>query len=204
MKNLLSENMLRFGTKNLTPNQQRELVAKSIMETINQHGLANVIKKKLNEQPDPAELKASGMDGGTMKQIGALTKQGGVGQKNLGIAMKIAGQIMGATRGAFNHDPNKIASALKLIKQNGGKTVYDSLLWYVSKSADFKQKEGQNFPLVIQWIGDYFGKQTTSYDEEPSSSQKWLQAYESILQVYNRNEISALKSQSDWTLGGTE
>ena len=50
MKNLLSENMLRFGTKNLTPNQQRELVAKSIMETINQHGLANVIKKKLNEQ----------------------------------------------------------------------------------------------------------------------------------------------------------
>ena len=182
MKNLLSENMLRFGTKNLS----------------------EVQKKKLTEQSVGADLKASGWSGKDIKRVGVLDKQGGVGQKNLGIAMKIAGQIMGATRGAFNHDPNKIASALKLIKQNGGKTVYDSLLWYVSESADFKQKEGQNFPLVIQWIGDYFGKQTTSYDEEPSSSQKWLQAYESILQVYNRNEISSLKSQSDWTLGGTE
>ena len=179
MKNLLSENMLRFGTKNLSESQ----------------------KQKLSEQSAGADLKASGMSGKDIKRVGVLDKGLGVGQKNLGIAMKIAGQIMGATRGAFNHDPNKIASALKLIKQNGGKTVYDSLLWYVSKSADFKQKEGQNYPLVIQWISEYFDKQTTDY-EDVGSDTKWLQAYESILQVYNPDEIFGMKSQTDWTLGG--
>ena len=182
MKNLLSENMLRFGTKNLSESQ----------------------KQKLSEQSaDPAELKASGWSGRDIKRLGALDKQLGTGQKNLGIAMKIAGQIMAATRGAFNHDPNKIASALKLIKQYGGKAVYDSLLWYVSKSADFKQKEGQNYPLVIQWINEYFDTQTTDY-EDIGTDTKWLQAYESILQVYNPDESFSVKSQSDWTLGGTK
>jgi len=50
MKSLLSENMLRFGTKNLTAASKQELIVKSIMETIDQHGLRNVIKKQLNEQ----------------------------------------------------------------------------------------------------------------------------------------------------------
>jgi hypothetical protein len=180
MKNLLSENMLRFGTKNLSESQ----------------------KQKLSEQSaDPAELKASGMDGGTMKQIGAVDKQLGTSQKNLGIAMKIAGQIMGATRGAFNHDPNKIASALKLIKQYGGKPIYDSLLWYVSKSADFKQKLGENYPLVMTWISEYFDKQTTDY-EDIGTDTKWLEAYQSILSVYNSKEQYSIKSQTDWTFGG--
>jgi hypothetical protein len=49
MKNTLSENMMRFGTKNLSESAQKELVLKSIMETINQHGLSNVIRKKLTE-----------------------------------------------------------------------------------------------------------------------------------------------------------
>lgn len=47
MKNLLSENMLRFGTKNLSEAAQRELVLKSIMETINEHGLHNAVKRQL-------------------------------------------------------------------------------------------------------------------------------------------------------------
>ena len=53
MKNLLSENMLRFGTKNLSESQQKELVVKSIMETIDQHGLRNVIYRRLSEQKIP-------------------------------------------------------------------------------------------------------------------------------------------------------
>lgn len=53
MKNLLSENMLRFGTKNLSESAKQELVVKSIMETINQHGLSSVIRKKLAEQAYP-------------------------------------------------------------------------------------------------------------------------------------------------------
>jgi hypothetical protein len=50
MKNILSENMLRFGTKNLSGRAKRELVVKSIMETINQHGVGNDIRRKLSEQ----------------------------------------------------------------------------------------------------------------------------------------------------------
>lgn len=63
MKNLLSENMLRFGTKNLSEVAKKELTLKSIMETINEHGLHNAVKRKLNEavsgQPD-ASLKLVG------------------------------------------------------------------------------------------------------------------------------------------------
>lgn len=58
MKNLLSENMLRFGTKNLSEAAQRELVVKSIMETINAHGLHGAVRQRLMEQAkqDPAWL----------------------------------------------------------------------------------------------------------------------------------------------------
>jgi hypothetical protein len=46
-KNLLSENMIRFGTKNLSERQERELVVKAIMETINQHGLHGEVRSRL-------------------------------------------------------------------------------------------------------------------------------------------------------------
>jgi hypothetical protein len=52
MKNLLSENLLRFGVKNLTESQKKELIVKSIMETIDQHGLHYDIQHRLMEQ-DP-------------------------------------------------------------------------------------------------------------------------------------------------------
>ena len=55
MKNLLSENMLRFGTKNLSEAAQRELTLKSIMETINEHGLHNEIRSRLTEAPSTYE-----------------------------------------------------------------------------------------------------------------------------------------------------
>jgi len=50
MKNILSENMQRFGTKNLTEAAKKKLIVKSIMETIDQHGLHKQIKSALNEQ----------------------------------------------------------------------------------------------------------------------------------------------------------
>ena len=61
MKNTLSENMMRFGTKNLSESAQKELIVKSIMETINQHGLQGIVKQRLTEQwnktmGDPAWL----------------------------------------------------------------------------------------------------------------------------------------------------
>jgi len=58
MKNLLSENMLRFGTKNLSEAAQRDLTLKSIIEIINEHGLHNAVRSQLMEQikEDPAWL----------------------------------------------------------------------------------------------------------------------------------------------------
>ena len=47
MKNLLSENMLRFGTKNLSESTQKELIVKSIMQTINEHGLQSAVRRSL-------------------------------------------------------------------------------------------------------------------------------------------------------------
>lgn len=49
MKNLLSENMLRFGTKNLSESQKKELTLKSIMKTIKEHGLTESVKSLLSE-----------------------------------------------------------------------------------------------------------------------------------------------------------
>ena len=203
MKNLLSENMLRFGTKNLTPNQQRELVAKSIMETINQHGLANVIKKKLTEQSlSPAELKASGMDGGTMKQIGAVDKQLGTSQKNTGVAQKIAGQLMSALSGADSEE--EVLTALQMIPKYGGQKIYDSLIWVLKNNKNIKSKFGKNYNLVSSMISDN-GISFTGADGKSGGNatpttnpfsklkmgltdQEWIPKYKEILDKYSSME----------------
>lgn len=50
MKNILSENMLRFGVKNLSESNKKKLTLESILQTINEHGLTEDIKRLLNEQ----------------------------------------------------------------------------------------------------------------------------------------------------------
>ena len=70
MKNLLSENLLRFGVKNLSESQKKELIVKSIMETIEQHGLHYDIKHRLMEQPDaPAPADANYKTLGTVNVV---------------------------------------------------------------------------------------------------------------------------------------
>ena len=63
MKNTLSENMLRFGTKNLSVSAQKELIVKSIMETIDQHMLHGIVRHRLTEAPTPYDpwLEKAGM-----------------------------------------------------------------------------------------------------------------------------------------------
>lgn len=56
MKNLLSENMLRFGTKNLSEAAQKELTLKSILETIDQYGLRKEVRRALNESMEPWQI----------------------------------------------------------------------------------------------------------------------------------------------------
>ena len=77
MKNLLSENMMRFGTKNLTEAAKKELTLKSILETIDQYGLQKEVRKALAEQiagNDPSWLKAS-------SATYAASQAGGLAQK---------------------------------------------------------------------------------------------------------------------------
>jgi hypothetical protein len=56
MKNILSENMLRFATKNLSESAKKDLIVKSIMETIDQHGLHREVRTKLTEQAEPTSF----------------------------------------------------------------------------------------------------------------------------------------------------
>ena len=181
MKNLLSENMLRFGTKNLTEKQQTELVVKSIMETINQHGLQNVIKRKLNEQAegrfDTPEFKTAA--GKLDKQMGTHLKQGGVVEK-------IVGMLAKAINGVLT-DKQMIADALKLIPRNGGKVIYDQLLAYVQKNPQTHKLFGKYYPTVMALIQDEMGRPEYG-SEDWSGNLKWLNAYRSILNPYNDKE----------------
>ena len=172
MKNLLSENMMRFGTKNLSEAAQKELVVKSIMETIEQHGLSNVIRKKLSEQADP---------------------------KYLGYAQKIAGMLMTALSGA--DDEQGVLTALQMIGKYGGKPVYDNLLQIVKTSANVKKQFGRNFNLVSSMIKEG-GISNPGYDASQSArlsnpisklgagltDEEWTSKYRSILMKYNTDE----------------
>ena len=87
MKNLLSENMMRFGTKNLTEAAKKELTLKSILETIDQYGLQKEVRKALSEQGDP----------------------------NAGLAQKIVGMMWAGLSYIGGTDEAKIINALKMI-----------------------------------------------------------------------------------------
>jgi len=173
MKNLLSENMMRFGTKNLTEAAQTELVVKSIMETIEQHGLTNVIRKKLSEQ---------------------------AGSKAVGYAQKIVGMLMVAL-GSVNSDEPKVLAALKLIKAGGGKVCYDEIIKIIRTSPKVKSQFGRNFKLIstlikVGGIGEWGRDDTQSADvHNPLSGlglgitdEEWTKQYKAILMVYNTEE----------------
>jgi hypothetical protein len=174
MKNLLSENMMRFGTKNLSEAAQTELVVKSIMETIKQHGLTNVIREKLAEQVDTA--------------------------KATGTAQKIVGMLMVAL-GSVNSDEQKVLNALKLIKAGGGKVCYDAIIKIIRTSPKVKSQFGRNFNLVstlikVGGIGEHGRDDTQSADvHNPLSGlglgitdEEWTKQYKAILMVYNTEE----------------
>lgn len=173
MKSLLSENMMRFGTKNLTEAAQKELVVKSIMETIEQHGLSNVIRKKLAEAaPDP---------------------------KYLGYAQKVLGMLMTALGGA--DDEQGVLTALQLIPKYGGQPVYDNLLQLVKTSKNVKSQFGYNFNLVSSMIKSG-GISNPGYDATQSArksnplsklgmgitDEEWTPKYSAILMKYNTKE----------------
>jgi hypothetical protein len=76
MKNLLSENMLRFGTKNLTESAKRKLVFESIMQTIKEHGLQSAVHRSLLTEGDKIIGGYNYGDLANRKQYYAMMKAG--------------------------------------------------------------------------------------------------------------------------------
>lgn len=76
MKNLLSENMMRFGTKNLSESQKRDLTLESIMQTIEEYGLHGEVKAKLLEQVLDLTQNIKDLNLLFVKNMGSMQKNG--------------------------------------------------------------------------------------------------------------------------------
>lgn len=142
MKNLLSENMLRFGTKNLSEAAQRELVLKSIMETINEYGLHGAIRQRLTEQEYPKAGEVIVVNGGT-KEIPVPTDT-----KTNAEASRIIGGLIKAFAGGGTDD----AAASKLIYAINSSSLYAAVVWKLRNSSIVKREMGQNFDLVGEFL----------------------------------------------------
>ncbi len=167
-KNLLSENMLRFGTKNLSERQQRELVVKSIMETINQHGLHGEVRRRLTEADAPSKknwafeddvkwqdakklgvkFRARTLDPttGSPTEYGPLVYQSDTSVTEASTVLQGIIKVLGTTG---TSDPAALAAALKKINANN----YYALLWKVRYGSSFRSITKSNgYNTVTDWI----------------------------------------------------
>jgi hypothetical protein len=186
MKNLLSENMLRFGTKNLSESQQKELVVKSIMETINQHGLTNVIRRKLDEQ------NVTGQSGIAVP-AGQQQKATGAGQQVQGIALKIVGLLIkamaGFTMSSGVTDEQGILKAVYMIKN---KDIYSAVLREVQRGAAVKKEYGKNYPTIGSWIStDLTAPSANSFRDAMSNDTNIVYEINRHLRQFNPKESVA-------------
>jgi len=188
MKNLLSENMLRFGTKNLSDSDQRKLVFESIMQTIDEYGLHGAVRRNLSEQvPVKADKNFYGY---AQKVYNEIDK--GLGGKMFGMA----------------DDEDKVLAAVKSIdtiagKENGAQ-VYANLLQLVKKSPVLKAKYGRNYNLVATFIsyngiavstGKAAGRSTPTRTNPifgkrggPQANDPYIDKMKAILGKYNSTE----------------
>ena len=194
MKNLLSENMLRFGTKNLSESQQKELVVKSIMETINQHGLTNVIRRKLNEQDVTGQS-------GIAVPAGQQQKATGAGQQVQGLALKIVGLLMkamgGFTMSSGVTDEQGILKAVYMIKN---KDIYSAVLREVQRGAAVRKEYNQNFPTIGAFIStDLTAPSAGGFRDALSNDAKTVYEIQRHLKQFNDKEATAIESDTDIT-----
>ena len=155
MKNTLSENMLRFGTKNLSESGQKELIVKSIMETINQHGLHGAVRKRLTEADAPAAGYAFPNDYkfDDAKKLGVKFKKDAgpfVAQSTTSIteASAILQELMKILGKSGTSNSAAIAAALKTITKNN----YYAILWKVNYGTSFRSSTGKSYGTVTDWI----------------------------------------------------
>ena len=182
MKSLLSENMLRFGTKNLTATSQKELIVKSIMETIDQHGLSKTIYNRLAEQqlPDMArDLNA---------KVGSQMKQDGADMKTNGIALKIVGMILKAFQNGnpvgAGTDEWGIVKSIYLIKNQD---IYNAVLNLVKTNP--KVTKLGRFNTISEWLNTEIAKPAAnSFRDYFTSDNDAVYQIQKVLQKYNRSE----------------
>jgi len=155
MKNTLSENMLRFGTKNLSALGQKELIVKSIMETINQYGLHGAVRKRLTEADAPADTATTiSLSDYTVKY---KLNQGLPLVMQSPTSIKEASQILGGIMGAIGKKkPEQVQAFLRQINTNN----YPALLWKVRAGSSFKNNN--LFKTNFNTLGDYLSKFYTS------------------------------------------
>jgi len=162
MKNLLSENMLRFGTKNLTESAKRKLVFESIMQTINEHGLRGAVGRSLlteGDAPnkgfvfkdlDETDVEAPGVKfGGTQyeEDYGVLAYQSST---SLSEAQQIIQKLIPAmSKGGAQVVGKQLASILGQITANN----YYMILWKVRYGSSFKSITKSNYQNLSHWIG---------------------------------------------------
>ena len=169
MKNLLSENMLRFGTKNLSETAQRELVLKSIMETINEHGLHGAVRRQLTEQAQPSpntwidfEKPAFYDKYKTYKDGEAVTSNGQITSSvplviqsgtSMGEAAKILGTMMKLI-GDGQAEGDAMINAIKQVSYNN----YPAILWKLRNTGI----NGTKYSLLRDWLSKYIDKPSKS------------------------------------------
>ena len=205
MKNLLSENMLRFGTKNLSEAAQRELVLKSIMETINEHGLHNAVRQRLTEQsPKPGDTVPV-----ESPREGTINAPVPTDSKTLGEASRIIGELLKAMKGMGTDD----TAASKAIYSIKTPQIYYAVLWKLKYSTNVKATMGYNYNLVGDFLSTDMtyaaGTRSTEFGEpgNPNSPQAAVQSllgttsqyrdYERHLQQFNKKERIKTETFSD-------
>jgi hypothetical protein len=169
MKNLLSENMLRFGTKNLSEAAQRELVLKSVMQTINEHGLHNAVRSRLTEADAPNDKKyafkddyifSNAYDLGIKRGTDADGDQTGplVYQSNTSVseASAILGELFQVLGKSKASDSTAIINVLKKINKNN----YYAILWKVRYGTSFKNGNSfkSNFNSLYDYLSNFIDK----------------------------------------------
>jgi len=147
MKNLLSENMMRFGTKNLSEAAQKELVLKSIMETIDQHGLQKEVRNALTEAMAPVQI---------VKAVRIAMK--GLGTDEQAIYKVIVGQI----RNKATYD-----AVLKMVKQKGYKTIINWL------STDMSQYAPNSFEMLFDPSNERITEGIERHLQQFNPNEKW-------------------------------
>ena len=150
MKNLLSENMLRFGTKNLSEAAQKELTLKSILETIDQYGLQNEVRSALNEGYEPWQIVQAIRQ--SMKGIGTDDKR---------IYNAIVGPNGIRTKDTYN-------AVLALVKQKGNyKTIIDWL------STDMSQYAPNSFEMFFDPANERITSGIQRHLQQFNPNEKW-------------------------------